>query len=90
MRVQIAKWGNSAAVRLPKPVMEQLRLKPGQDVELSIEGRELRLQPLRAHRVYRIEDLVAEMRRLGHENEPPCEDWSAVEAPWPEYPSEER
>ncbi len=29
MKVQVAKWGNSTAVRLPKAVVEQLGLKPG-------------------------------------------------------------
>ncbi len=31
--IPIAKWGNSAAIRLPKAVMEELGLKTGQNVE---------------------------------------------------------
>lgn len=87
MRVQIAKWGNSTALRIPKSIVEELGLKPGQEVELVVEGREARLKPVRPLPCYRIEDLVAEMRRLGPENEPHFEDWSAVEAPWPNDPS---
>lgn len=90
MRVQIAKWGNSSAIRLPKPVVEELRLKPGQEVELTVEGREMRMKLVKARFVYRIEDLVAEMRRLGPDHEPPFEDWSAVEAPWPDEPPQNR
>lgn len=89
MRVQIAKWGNSTAVRLPKAVVDELGLKPGQEVDLVVEGREARLRPVRTFPIYRLEDLVAEMRRLGPENEPPLEDWSAVEAPWPDYGSDD-
>lgn len=75
MRVQISKWGNSTALRLPKAVVEELRLKPGQQVELIVEGREARIRPTRSVQTFRIEDLVAEMKRLGPENEPPLVDW---------------
>jgi antitoxin MazE len=75
MRVQISKWGNSTAVRLPKAVVDELGLKIGQEMELVIEGHEVRLRPVKAFPVYRIEDLVAEMKRLGRDNEPPFEDW---------------
>lgn len=84
MRVQIAKWGNSTALRLPKAIVDELGLKLGQEVELVVEGQEARLRPLKAIPCYRIEDLVAEMKRLGRDNEPAFDDWSAVEAPWPD------
>jgi antitoxin MazE len=75
MRVQISKWGNSTALRLPKAVVEELGLKPGQEVEMIVERGEARLKPMRATPFYRIEDIVSEMKRLGPENEPPLEDW---------------
>jgi len=87
MRVQIAKWGNPTGLRLPKAVVEELGLKPGQEMELSVQGGEARLRPVLEQRVYRIEDLVAEMKRLGPQNEPPFEDWREVEAPWPDFPA---
>jgi antitoxin MazE len=83
MRVQISKWGNSTALRIPKSVVDELGLKPGQEVDLVVEGREARLKPVTKMPFYRIEDLVAEMKRLGPQNEPPLEDWGPVEAPWP-------
>ncbi len=89
MRVQIAKWGNSTGLRLPKAVVEELGLKPGQEMELSVEGGEARLKPVHKVPFYRIEDLVAEMKRLGPQNEPRLEDWSAVEVPWPDAPLKE-
>ena len=34
--MQIAKWGNSLAVRLPAAVVEALGLKEGDDIEIQI------------------------------------------------------
>lgn len=46
MKVQVAKWGNSTAVRLPKAAVEQLGLTPGMTVDVSIEDGKIRLAPL--------------------------------------------
>lgn len=37
-RVQVAKWGNSLAVRLPSSVVEALDLHEGDQIELYVEG----------------------------------------------------
>lgn len=37
--MQIAKWGNSLAVRLPKKVVEELGLKEGDDVQITPNGK---------------------------------------------------
>ena len=36
--MQVAKWGNSLAVRLPASVVEALRLRPGDEVEIQVAG----------------------------------------------------
>jgi antitoxin MazE len=36
--MQIAKWGNSLAVRLPAAVVETLGLKEGDDIEIHVSG----------------------------------------------------
>lgn len=36
--MQIAKWGNSLAVRIPAAVVDALALKEGDDVEIHIAG----------------------------------------------------
>lgn len=36
--MQVAKWGNSLAVRLPVPVVEGLGLKVGDQIEIRIAG----------------------------------------------------
>jgi antitoxin MazE len=36
--MQVSKWGNSLAIRLPAAVVEALELKEGDDVEIQIAG----------------------------------------------------
>jgi antitoxin MazE len=36
--MQIAKWGNSLAVRLPAAVVKALKLKAGDDIEIQVSG----------------------------------------------------
>jgi antitoxin MazE len=59
--MQVAKWGNSLAVRLPAAVVEALQLKEGDDIEIRVAdarefavarkpGREGLLKRLRAFR----------------------------------------
>ena len=36
--MQISKWGNSLAVRLPKSIIEGLNLKEGEHIELHLVG----------------------------------------------------
>ena len=36
--MQVAKWGNSLAVRLPAAVVEVLDLKEGDDIEIHVTG----------------------------------------------------
>jgi antitoxin MazE len=36
--MQVAKWGNSLAVRIPAAVVEALTLKEGDDIEIHVAG----------------------------------------------------
>jgi antitoxin MazE len=36
--MQVSKWGNSLAVRLPSTVVELLNLKEGDDIEIQVVG----------------------------------------------------
>jgi antitoxin MazE len=75
LRVRVTKWGNSLGLRLPKAAAEAVGLKPGSEVDIAVEGRELRVrQPLPITH-YRLADLVAEMKRLGPESEPETVQW---------------
>lgn len=36
--MQVAKWGNSLAVRLPAAVVEALKLKAGDEIQIQVAG----------------------------------------------------
>jgi len=36
--MQVAKWGNSLAIRLPQAVVEALGLKEGDEIEIHVAG----------------------------------------------------
>lgn len=56
MRTHISKWGNSLAVRLPKPFVDELGLGEGAEVEITL--RDGRLILVAASREYALEELV--------------------------------
>ncbi len=37
VKTQLAKWGNSMAVRIPKAIAEAARLRPGDPLEMAVE-----------------------------------------------------
>ncbi len=57
MRTEIARWGNSLAVRLPKQVLEQAGLSEGVPVELVVESGTVVLRPAKPR--YDINKLIA-------------------------------
>ena len=58
--MKVAKWGNSLAVRLPKKVVDELELKSGDKVVLTIDGR----RTLGIARDRSREEALAELRTL--------------------------
>ena len=73
-QVQISKWGNSSAIRLPKTVLKELGLKPGQTVELTVKDGRGIIEPVRPVKIT-LDWIISEMKRLGPENEPEMVDW---------------
>jgi antitoxin MazE len=59
MRSEIAKWGNSLALRLPKPVAADAGFSEGTAVELSVQNGKLIVAPARPK--YRLADLLAQI-----------------------------
>jgi antitoxin MazE len=47
VRTRVQKWGNSLAVRIPKPFAEGAGLRASSEVEVSLEKGEVRLSPVR-------------------------------------------
>ena len=37
--MQVSKWGNSLAIRLPQAVVEALKLKVGDEIEISVASK---------------------------------------------------
>jgi len=73
--VKIAKWGNSLGLRLPKAAADAAGLKAGAEVDVIVEGRDLRVKSSLPAKRYRLADMLAEMDRLGPENVPETVDW---------------
>ena len=47
MRAAVRKMGNSSGVIIPKPLLGQVGLRTGDDVELTLEGGKIVLAPVR-------------------------------------------
>jgi antitoxin MazE len=53
---QLVKWGNSLAVRIPKPVAKEARMKKGDSIEVEVIDGHIELR--RSQRTPRLKDLV--------------------------------
>ena len=59
MTTQLAKWGNSLALRIPRTVAAELNVQDGDTVEISVHEGVIIVRP--AVRRYTIEELVADI-----------------------------
>lgn len=57
VRVEVQKWGNSAAVRVPAPALKGAGMQVGQKLELRVEAGRLVLEPASEN----LEDLLAQV-----------------------------
>ncbi len=57
MPIVIKKWGNSAAVRIPAPVLEAAKITLEQAVEVRAEDGRIVIEP--AHGGYDLENLIS-------------------------------
>ena len=62
MRTKIGRWGNSLAVRIPKDLAEEARLEVETEVELSVEGYRLLVEPTTPGR-WTLRDLLARVTK---------------------------
>lgn len=58
--MQVAKWGNSLAVRLPRGVVEALGLKEGDQIEIEVVG----ARHLEVGKKPAPKELLARLRRM--------------------------
>lgn len=59
--MQVSKWGNSLAIRLPAAVVEELKLKAGDEVNIRVA----RPDDLAVERKPTREELIERIRKLG-------------------------
>lgn len=62
MRIQIQKWGNSLAFRLPKVFAREAKVRQGSAVELSFASGKLILTPV-AKSSYTLKSLLARVSK---------------------------
>ena len=58
--MQVSKWGNSLAIRLPAAVVEELKLKPGDEINIRVAAPEdfvIERKPTREELIERIRQL---------------------------------
>ena len=58
--MQVAKWGNSLAVRIPVAVVDALALKEGDDVEIRVAGK----RDFEVEKTPTLEERLIRLRRL--------------------------
>jgi antitoxin MazE len=77
VKVKVAKWGNSLGLRLPRAAVEAAGLKAGSEVDVTVEGQELRVKPPSKVKTSKelLEEMLAEIDRLGPGHEPETVDW---------------
>lgn len=49
MRASLRKMGNSSGVIIPKPILNELGVKAGDKVEMTVKGGRIILAPIEAH-----------------------------------------
>lgn len=72
MKVQICKWGNSLAIRIPGTTAKQMRLKEGSELDLSLEGAKLVLRNPESRPHYSLDELL---EGITPDNVHPETDW---------------
>jgi antitoxin MazE len=63
MKAQVQRWGNSLALRIPKPLAEDANVKPGSVVELSVSRGRLVAVPVRPKASVSLKRLLAKVTK---------------------------
>ncbi len=71
MSVTLKRWGNSVGLRLPKPMLEQLGLGEGSQVDVRVEDGRLVIEPRRIRRLT-LKDIL---QGFGPDDQPGEVDW---------------
>jgi antitoxin MazE len=60
MKTEIQRWGNSLAIRIPRPFAQETHLEHGSPVDLSLDSGRLIIVPVRP-REYELEDFISQI-----------------------------
>ena len=60
MVANVAKWGNSLAIRIPQRIAKEINVTEGSVVDLSVKDGSLTIQPKKRKR-YSLEELVSQI-----------------------------
>ena len=58
--MRVSKWGNSLAIRIPSSVVEALKLKEGDQIEVCVAGK----RKFEVARDRKVEEAIKQLRRL--------------------------
>lgn len=72
MRTTIQKWGNSHALRLPKHILDELKLKENDQLEVSLDGGAIVIKKAHEHKTF-------EERMAGYSGTYVCSEWDTGE-----------
>lgn len=61
MRTTLSKWGNSLAVRIPKPIADDLQITSGTEVQIEIHGNVLQVKPIQTE--FNLEQLLKKVNK---------------------------
>jgi antitoxin MazE len=76
MVTKVQKWGNSQGLRFSKDVLEQAQIDVGDEVEVTVRGGRIIVEPVTKVRGrYRLKDLVARIPKGAKAGEV---DWGAM------------
>jgi antitoxin MazE len=73
MTTQVAKWGNSLGLRLPRSVAREARIDEGDTVDVSVDNGTIVIRPSRPS--YLLEELVGRITARNRHTEA---DWGAA------------
>lgn len=62
MKVQVQKWGNSLALRIPKSFAQETKLDQGSIVDLTLKEGEIIVRPV-AEEEYSLEELLSRVTK---------------------------
>jgi antitoxin MazE len=68
METRVQKWGNSLALRIPKPLADEIGLKDNSPVQLSLHDRQLVVVPM-LKPAFSLEALLAQVTEANRHGE---------------------